>query len=266
MGLPSTEALRGGKLTFWVSSRWPSQPTWNDLVADLKNDYPDVEVEWKAFQRDAFLPALSEALHNRRAPDVVFVDNYAQEGPLIQRQSGRIMAGLPRHMERGWWTILNDAPDRKVAEAFFIWLAQPKDWQPPRPATQLLTADDKAKISSIARETIEAFGALPAQPPQDVLESGHRIICVALGSATTYSAGRETELLADCGAGGRKREAGLRGGNLAGEGRKFIRSPSLVHGFEEEGTDMEGALSESKRIFGMGRADGCEVRRNRNEQ
>jgi hypothetical protein len=160
LNLASTEGLRYGKLTFWVSSQWPSDPIWKSLVVELNRDYPELQVKWQVFERDAFLPALNKALDNHQVPDVVFTDNYAQEGPLVQRRAGRIMAGVPRHKERGWWMILNAAPDRKVAEAFFIWLEQPKDWEPTQPATQLLTTADEAKVVSIARETIGAFGVL----------------------------------------------------------------------------------------------------------
>jgi hypothetical protein len=166
----STEALHGGTLRFWVSSRLPAAPIWNGFTAELKNDYPGLQLQWKVIQRDTFLSALGDALRNGQAPDVVFSDNYAQEGSLVQRHAGRIMAGLPRHGERGWWMILNSAHDPKVAEAFFIWLEQPKGWQPVQPATHLLTAADEAEIRAISKETVEGFGTLPVKLPQDELD------------------------------------------------------------------------------------------------
>jgi hypothetical protein len=168
--IASMEALSNGKLTFWVSTRFPSNPLWPSLVADLRKDYPGLKVEWQIFQPDALLPALNDARRKQQGLDVVFADNYAQEGPMVQGRMGRIMVGRPRHGERGWWMILNDAPDQKIAEAFLIWLEQPKDWRPEQPATQLLTADDQTQIRAITTEVVQAFNALPVQPPQSALD------------------------------------------------------------------------------------------------
>jgi hypothetical protein len=166
----STAALHGGTLSFWVSSQLPAALIWTDLTRELKNDYPGLQVQWRVFQKDAFLSALGDVLRSGQAPDVVFSDNYAQAGPLVQRHAGRIMTGLPRHGERGWWMILNGAHDRRIAEAFFIWLEQPKDWQPVQPATHLLTAADEVEIRAISKQTVEALGTLTVKLPQDELD------------------------------------------------------------------------------------------------
>lgn len=169
--LAGMEALRSGTLSFWVSARVPSDPRWAALAGELEKAYPQLQVEWKALKRDDFTPALDAALKANQAPDVVFVDNYAQEGPLVDGHGGRRMAGHPRHGEAGWWTILNGAPDKEVAEAFLLWLEQPAGVMPPQPLTQLLSADDKLQITSIAGAVIEASGALAERVFQDVMDS-----------------------------------------------------------------------------------------------
>jgi hypothetical protein len=198
--IASSDALRAGKLAFWVSSQQPDAPIWSKMVAELKNDYPSLQVEWRAFPRDTFLPALGEAQNNHTGPDVVFADNFAQEGPLVQRRAGRIMAGSPRHGERGWWMIMADSAHRQAAEAFFIWLERPKDWQPTQPITQHLTAADVKQIRTIATGTIEAFGNFPVNLPQENLDPDiasftwnwvRRRVNLPLGEKQTYTAAVE---------------------------------------------------------------------------
>jgi len=64
------EALRDGKLTFWVSSRWTFDG--EGLVAELKKDYPKLQVQWRAFSPDTILPAIETARQNGTLPDAVF--------------------------------------------------------------------------------------------------------------------------------------------------------------------------------------------------
>ncbi|AEU34977.1 type 2 periplasmic-binding domain-containing protein [Granulicella mallensis] len=165
----SAEALRHGKLVFWVSSEQPFDG--NAIVAELKKDYPAIQVQWQAFQRASFLPALEAARQKGTQPDVVFTDNYAQEGPLLASGQVRKMAGKPFHLDRGWWTALKDAPDHSTADAFLIWLEQPPDWSPIKPATPLFKLSDKAEISAIAKEAIQGFSSSPTQTLKNTLDS-----------------------------------------------------------------------------------------------
>jgi hypothetical protein len=164
----STEALQNGKLTFWISSKWAFH--WDALAAELKSDYPTLQVSWQVFQPEGFLSALKDAQQNQQLPDVVFVDNQTQRGPLQQEQAVKAMIGVPRHGERGWWLIMKATPHPKEAEAFILWLTQPKDWEAKQPITQLLSAADRAEIQIIAMQATQAFATLPVHLPQGALD------------------------------------------------------------------------------------------------
>ncbi|RSL16996.1 hypothetical protein EDE15_2524 [Edaphobacter aggregans] len=163
------EALRDGKLTFWVSSRRPFDG--DGLVAELKKDYPKLQVQWQAFPPNALLPAIDTARQNGTLPDAVFADNAAQERPLMSSGRMREMAGRPRRGDRGWWMVLKDAPDGKVGEAFLVWLEQSPEWKAGLSATQLLTSADEAAVQAVAKGVMEAFGSFPVRPPQDALDT-----------------------------------------------------------------------------------------------
>ena len=165
----SYEALRDGKLTFWVSSRWTFDG--EGLVAELKKDYPKLQVQWRAFSPDAILPAIETARQNGTLPDAVFADNAAQERPLMNSGQMREIAGQPRRGDRGWWMALKDVPDEKVGEAFLVWLEQSPEWKAGLPATRLLTPADEAEVRSVAKEVMESFGSFPVRPPQDVMDT-----------------------------------------------------------------------------------------------
>ena len=152
----SYEALRDGKLTFWVSSRWTFDG--EGLVAELKKDYPKLQVQWRAFSPDTILPAIETARQNGTLPDAVFADNAAQERPLMNSGQMREIAGQPRRGDRGWWMALKDVPDEKVGEAFLVWLEQSPEWKAGLPATRLLTPADEAEVRSVAKEVMESFG------------------------------------------------------------------------------------------------------------
>jgi hypothetical protein len=167
---PSSDALSNGRLTVWISSRSPTGPNWTFLLDQLRADYPHLQLEWQPFQPDSFLPALNEALASGHAPDVVFAQNIAQQGPLIQRRLGRLMAGAAQHGDNGWWTVLNGAQDPKVAEAFIVWLEQAKNWHPSRPATQLMSKDDETQVALLAQQTMRALSSSPARYPPGIMD------------------------------------------------------------------------------------------------
>lgn len=164
----SNDALSNKKLSVWISADLSSRDRWQTLFDDLKTDYPSVQVDWKIFAKSMFLQALNDATKRGQPPDVVFTDNYSQQGPMQQHYPGRVMAGLPRHGENGWWTILSTAHDPKATEAFIIWLEQPKNWQPASPVTQLISSADRSTVADIATQTVRAFR--DPQPPTDVLD------------------------------------------------------------------------------------------------
>jgi len=164
----SNDALSNKKLSVWISADSSSRDRWQTLFNDLKTDYPSVQVDWKFFAKSMFLQALDDAIKRGQPPDVAFTDNYRLQGPMQQRYPGRVMAGLPRHGENGWWTILSTANDPKAAEAFFIWLEQPKNWKPASPVTQLISSADRSTVADIATQTVRAFG--DPHPPSDILD------------------------------------------------------------------------------------------------
>jgi hypothetical protein len=72
-------------------------------------------------------------------PDVAFIDNYQQLGPLIRTNSVWLAWGLSRFSNRGWWVIFKDTQHLAQSQAFIRWLAGAPRW--PRAVDNSIPAD-----------------------------------------------------------------------------------------------------------------------------
>jgi hypothetical protein len=165
----TTASLRNGDFTFWVSSR--SQFDAEGLIFELKTDYPDLQVHWQVFRPDAFLPAIQKAeLEKATLPDAVFVDNAAQQQPLMKSGRFILMAGRARLADRGWWMVPKESSDQSKSLAFLIWLERSPKWKPPLPSIRMLTGAEERRVGSIAEEMMQTFGKSSARPREELID------------------------------------------------------------------------------------------------
>lgn len=155
-----------GHLTVWISAG--QDAGWNNLFHKLHRDFPDLNADWKRFAPVDFLHAIGNA-KTSALPDVVFIDNAGQADPLWQSFLARTMAGRSRFADNGWWFLVKDSPDTEQAKAFLLWLEEPPVQQPYSPRTELLSAEQKAAVSSAAIQIVQAR-LQSSTPPAQLLD------------------------------------------------------------------------------------------------
>src|SRR5215470_5276905 len=147
-GLPRAEAaldfapLRSGQIIVWVAA----QPSYysSAIATSFAKDFPTGKLVEREVPRESFVSQVQAKPTDESAPDIAFIDNYAQLKPLLDAQSVWSAWGKSRFATRGWWVIFKDTKHLTQAHAFVRWLNRAPGWQP------------RARNTSISTEAIQA--------------------------------------------------------------------------------------------------------------
>jgi hypothetical protein len=144
------ESLRTGELTVWQSGI-RTYLGWEEIEKALRADFPELRVNFRSMDRPAFLGDLAAARSAGALPDVVFVDNWLQAGPMVAQQQAVEMTNRPRfYPSTGWWFQMSAGAHPATAAAFLRWLADSPHWQAPRMSTAGMTESDTEEVASAA--------------------------------------------------------------------------------------------------------------------
>jgi hypothetical protein len=142
--------LRGGRLTVWESGR-SDLLNWAAIRKALVVDCPGLTVSFRLVNSQTFLKDFASAKRNGVLPDVVFVDNWYQGGPLTEQQRVvELIGGVRFAPSRGWWFLVSEGAQPETAKAFLRWLQDAPHWQPPPFSMAGLTQRDMQEIQSAA--------------------------------------------------------------------------------------------------------------------
>ena len=144
------ESLRTGELTVWQSGI-RTYLGWEEIEKALRADFPELRVNFRSMDRPAFLGDLAAARSAGALPDVVFVDNWLEAGPMVAQQRVVEMTNRPRfYPSNGWWFQTSAGAHPATAAAFLRWLVDSPHWQAPRMSTAGMTESDKGEAASAA--------------------------------------------------------------------------------------------------------------------
>jgi hypothetical protein len=170
-------SLRTGSLVVWASAlpeRLPEYLRWAAIQAALAKDFPELQVTFRVVAPQSFILELASARAQGTLPDVVFVDNWQQGGPLVAQQSVVQLAGFPRFApSRGWWFLLQEGKHLDAATAFLGWLEDDPHERLPTSTAPGLTPRDRAEAANVAIKAVMAMAAgsshtLPLDPEASV--------------------------------------------------------------------------------------------------
>lgn len=141
------ESLRAGELTVWESGSGVYLG-WATIQNALKADFPDLQVNFRVVDPDHFVAEVAAAKEHGTLPDVVFVDNWRQGGPLIAQQRVVEMMGPARFWSNGWWFQMSVGAHQATAMAFLRWLEDSPHWRAPQMSTNGMTELDNQQVAS----------------------------------------------------------------------------------------------------------------------
>lgn len=150
-------ALRSGTLLVWESGS-PGLLGWDAIHDSLATDFPDLRILFQLVQPQNLMDELSKARSQGALPDVVFVDNWNQGGPLISQQSVMEMMGRSRFSpSHGWWFLMRDGKNQAMATAFLQWLGNDPHWKAPQFSTAGMTQVDRGLITSAVARAVSSL-------------------------------------------------------------------------------------------------------------
>jgi len=118
-------SLQSGELTVWESGSGV-RLGWATIQNALKADFPDLQVNFRVVDPDEFLADLATAKQNGALPDIVFVENWRQGGPLLLQQRVVEMMGQPRFRATGWWfQMLEERTSQRLLHFCDGWRTRP---------------------------------------------------------------------------------------------------------------------------------------------
>jgi hypothetical protein len=170
-------SLRTGGLVVWASGlpeRLPEHLHWAAIQAALTKDFPELQVTFRVVAPQSLLAELAYARAQGTLPDVVFVDNWQQGGPLVAQQLVVQLAGFPRFTpSSGWWFLMQEGKRLDAATAFFGWLEDDPHGRLPTSTTRGLTQRDRAEISNVEVKAVLAMASgsdhnIPLDPEASV--------------------------------------------------------------------------------------------------
>ena len=190
-GWPNEELanLRSGELTVWESGSGVLLG-WATIQNALKADFPELRVNFRVVDPKDFIGDLAAAKGKGTLPDVVFVDNWRQGGPLVAQQRVVEMMGRARFWSNGWWFQMSAGAHQATATAFLRWLEDSPHWQPPRMSTDGMTELDKQQVASAALLAVVGMaggGAMDSVMDPDALKFFHLTWGPACGSISRMS-------------------------------------------------------------------------------
>ena len=162
----SNNALQHGTLEVWVpknhisglmgdpGARIVNEYNWTRLLDEFRTDFPSCDLRLRIFDRDEFGPTLISSEQN--PPDVAFLDNQSQLGPL--KKVDAIIRELPLAQSRfgynGWWGIFRRAKHPEASKAFLLWVDQSPHWTPWQLRTASLSTADVSAVKSVAMDAV----------------------------------------------------------------------------------------------------------------
>jgi hypothetical protein len=141
------ESLHTGELTVWESGSGVLLG-WATIQNALKADFPDLQVNFRVVDPDHFVAEVAAAKEHGTLPDVAFVDNWRQGGPLVAQQRVVEMMGHARFWANGWWFQIGAGAHLDMARAFLRWLEDSPHWRAPRMSTNGMTELDNRQVTS----------------------------------------------------------------------------------------------------------------------
>jgi hypothetical protein len=182
-GLSEAEAaLRHGRLSVWVPRTFARGLTslpaaeryhdysWEDLEREFKADFPNFDLRFEELDRDEFVRAMHSSPQELTFPDVAFVDNFSELGPLLRQDAVVQMWGHPRFGRAGWWVVFGQASNFAAGEAFMLWLSQPLHWTPWRASTHTIDPADVAAVQRLAQEAVQDFANRDTQSLGSIMD------------------------------------------------------------------------------------------------
>ena len=149
-------SLQSGELTVWESGSGV-RLGWATIQNALKADFPEMQVNFRVVEPEDFLADLATAKQNGALPDIVFVENWRQGGPLLVQQRVVEMMGQTRFRAGGWWFQMLGGAHQATATAFLRWLEDSPHWQLPHMSTEGMTVLDKQQVASAALLAVAAM-------------------------------------------------------------------------------------------------------------
>jgi hypothetical protein len=162
----SNNALQHGTLEVWVpgtvirgrmdepGARIVIEYNWTRLLEAFRTDFPSCDLQLRIFDRDEFGPMLISS--EQHPPDVAFLDNQSQRGPLEKVDA--MIPELPMAQSRfgynGWWRIFRRAKHPEASKAFLLWLGQSPHWTPWQLRTASLSSSDVSAVKSVATDAV----------------------------------------------------------------------------------------------------------------
>jgi hypothetical protein len=147
--------LRSGQIVVWVSA----QPSYysSTIATSFTKDFPTGKLVEREVPRESFVKQVQAKPADQTAPDVAFIDNYAQLEPLLNAKVVWLAWGESRFATRGWWVIFKDTMRIAQARAFVRWLNRAPGWQP------------RAKNNSIPMEAIQTVQKTSVAALHDIM-------------------------------------------------------------------------------------------------
>jgi hypothetical protein len=180
-------ALDRGTLEVWAPTNYPvgrmNEPTarvirdyqWSFLLNEFRRDFPDFDLRFKIMDRGDFVRSMRSAAQN--SPDLAFVDNQSERGPLQNDNAIVEMAGRSRFAYNGWWVMFRNARNPEAAKAFLLWLSQSPRWKPWHVSTATISQADMAAVQAVSKQAVQDFEQADSQSLSSVMDrsGGHFI-------------------------------------------------------------------------------------------
>jgi hypothetical protein len=162
----SNNALQHGTLEVWVPKTFitglmsdrhaqiVNEYNWTRLLDEFRTDFPLCDLRLRIFDSDEFGRTLISSAHN--PPDVAFLDNQSQRGPLekVDAMIGELPMAQSRFDYNGWWRIFRRAKHPEASKAFLLWLSQSPHWTPWQLRTASLSSSDASAVKSVATDAV----------------------------------------------------------------------------------------------------------------
>ncbi|MDQ2711777.1 MAG: hypothetical protein M3Y24_05985 [Acidobacteriota bacterium] len=160
--------LARGSLEIWVpktfftgrmddpTARVIHQYQWSPLLSEFERDFPVFDLRFNILDRAEFVQAVHLAGPNP-PPDILFVDNQSERGPLMDSDTVMQMLGPSRFNLNGWWLIFRQSKNLEAAQAFLLWLSRSPHWQPWRVNAAPMEQVDVTAVQAISTEAVKDY-------------------------------------------------------------------------------------------------------------
>ena len=148
-------SLRTGSLTVW-ESYGSRAPNWATAGRVLTADFPQLHVNFRLVRAQDFIYMLALAGEQGSLPDVVYVDNWGQGGPLIESQSVVELLSPSRFPAmNGMWFLMMQGAHPSTALAFLRWLNDDPHWTAPQISADAMSAIDRTQSEAAALSAVK---------------------------------------------------------------------------------------------------------------